>query len=141
MWELFRQIVRDPVLRILCGLIGFLIGNRLSLDREKIKGYNIAAQAFREALKSELFYFSPDVTGFVFAYNILIDSEKKHITAFNEFFFHIPYMKRRRFTKAWDAYMQARNVYDPNADPQAIKQMRLDIYKNLSILMSHAKPS
>lgn len=50
MWDFFQQIITQPFFGLVWGLIGFLIGNRFALDREKRKEFNNLIEPLRHDL-------------------------------------------------------------------------------------------
>ena len=50
MWDFFQQIFKHPILGVVWGLIGFLIGNRFALDRDKRKEFNNLIEPLRHNL-------------------------------------------------------------------------------------------
>ncbi|MCX5804169.1 MAG: hypothetical protein NTU69_11680 [Proteobacteria bacterium] len=50
MWDFFQQIITHPFFGPILGLIGFLIGNRFALDRDKRKEFNNLIEPLRHDL-------------------------------------------------------------------------------------------
>jgi hypothetical protein len=50
MWDFFQQIIKHPFFGFVWGLIGFLIGNRFALDRDKRKEFNNLIEPLRHDL-------------------------------------------------------------------------------------------
>lgn len=50
MWDFFHQVVKHPAFGIVSGLIGFLIGNRFAIDRDKRKEFNNLIEPLRREL-------------------------------------------------------------------------------------------
>jgi hypothetical protein len=50
MWDFFQQIITHPFFGLVGGLIGFLIGNRFALDRDKRKEFNNLIEPLRHDL-------------------------------------------------------------------------------------------
>lgn len=53
MWEFLYQITKNPIFGFICGLIGFFIGNRLALGRDKRKEFNKIIEPIRTILLTE----------------------------------------------------------------------------------------
>lgn len=47
MWNFFQQVITHPFFGLIWGLIGFLIGNRFALDRDKRKEFNKLIEPLR----------------------------------------------------------------------------------------------
>jgi hypothetical protein len=50
MWDFFQQIIKHPFFGFVWGLIGFLIGNRFALNRDKRKEFNNLIKPLRHDL-------------------------------------------------------------------------------------------
>jgi hypothetical protein len=50
MWNFVQQIITHPFFGLVWGLIGFLIGNRFALDRDKRKEFNNLIEPLRHDL-------------------------------------------------------------------------------------------
>jgi len=50
MWDFVQQIITHPFFGLVWGLIGFLIGNRFALDRDKRKEFNNLIEPLRHDL-------------------------------------------------------------------------------------------
>lgn len=50
MWDFIQQIIKQPFWGIVWGLVGFLIGNRFSLNRDKRKEFNNLIEPLRHDL-------------------------------------------------------------------------------------------
>jgi len=50
MWDFFQQIIKHPFFGFVWGLVGFLIGNRFALNRDKRKEFNNLIEPLRHDL-------------------------------------------------------------------------------------------
>lgn len=50
MWDFFQQIIKEPIFGFVWGLVGFLIGNRFALNRDKRKEFNNLIEPLRHDL-------------------------------------------------------------------------------------------
>jgi hypothetical protein len=50
MWDFVQQIINHPLFGVVWGLVGFLIGNRFALNRDKRKEFNNLIEQLRHDL-------------------------------------------------------------------------------------------
>jgi len=50
MWDFIQQVIKQPIFGIVWGLIGFLIGNRFAINRDKRKEFNDLIEPLRHDL-------------------------------------------------------------------------------------------
>lgn len=116
--ELPLQIIKNPAFGIVWGLIGFLIGNRLALGRDKRQEFNQAAAALREAFLPERLLLdirhAPKGSEDKSAFEIIEPAIQRHTEAMVRFLDHLPWWKKFFFTRAWNQYMhyKAKGVPD-----------------------------
>jgi len=53
MWDAFQEIIKEPTFGVVLGLVGFLIGNRFALNRDKRKEFNNLIEPLRLHLIEE----------------------------------------------------------------------------------------
>lgn len=117
MWDFINEIIKNPFFGVATGLFGYIVGNRLSLGRDKRKEFNAAASVFREAFTGEIVSLSkekgrrPDWGDVIHekrqtAYGITSAAIKKHTTAYITFKHYIGYFKLRGFDSAWVQYAE-----------------------------------
>ena len=112
MWELIKQIIKDPLFNVIWGLVGFLFGNLLAIGRDKRNDFNKAAETFRDAFNETLLLLNPqsfiDKQG-EDTYAILQKNIIKQEKVALEFSQILSKRKRKAFDRAWKEY-----CYDDN---------------------------
>ena len=151
MWELINQIIKHPIFSILCGLVGFLLGNRLAIGRDKRNDFNKAADVFRNAFNETLLLLNPqsfiDKQG-EDTYSKLRKTIVQQEKAALEFSQILSKRKRKAFDRVWKEY-----CYDDNnqntkslvkyaSHGSAIKNQkaRTVAFDRINKLMEFAKP-
>ena len=110
--EFINQIINYPLFSIACGLVGFLIGNRLAIGRDKRNDFNRAADIFRNTFNEPLLLLNPqsfidkqgEDTYSKLEKNII--KQEKIALEFSQF---LSKRKRKAFVRAWKEF-----CYDDN---------------------------
>jgi len=160
MWDFINEIIKNPFFGVATGLLGYVVGNRLSIGRDKRKEFNAAASDFREAFAEEIVNLSkekcrrPDWSDAIHgkkqtAQGIISAAIEKHTTAYTTFRHYIGYFKLRGFDTAWVQYTEPNKSkikneqfleYESLRDPKKEKEIRETILHRIKILLKYAKP-
>ena len=97
MWNFFQQTLLNPALGLIWGLIGFLIGNKLALGRDKRREFNKIIEPIRTNLLEEKIS-GGHLMVFVFTNIDILKIREK-----------LPFWKRRRFDIAIKKYKESKN--------------------------------
>lgn len=111
------QILTDPLFSFITLLLGFLIGHRLSIGRDKRQEFNKAAAGFRDAFLPEATFLTHDANiGGLGSYNklheILRAGYLRQLKALEVFKPSLSITQRAAIYHAWDKYCH------PEAVPQ-----------------------
>lgn len=96
MWDFFQQIIKHPFFGFVWGLIGFLIGNRFALNRDKRKEFNNLIEPLRHDLIGVRNHPSSGIKG-SWMITVTLIREK------------LPIWKRKGFEKAVENYKKSKS--------------------------------
>lgn len=105
MWEFFQEIINKPILGLVWGLIGFLIGNRLAIGRDRRHEFNRLIDPVRHDLLGMRNCPTSNLKGSWMITFTLIREK-------------LPFWKRKGFDRAIENYKKSRS--DENRDPNGM---------------------
>ena len=109
------EIFTSPVFHLVTLLLGFLIGHRLAIGRDKRNDFNKAATIFREAFLPEIIFLrhNANITGSSSSNSVgeslSFGYLHRHLQAFEIFRCYLSAKERAGIDKAWQKY-----CYDAN---------------------------
>ncbi len=105
------KIFASPAFPLVTLLLGFLIGNRLAIGRDRRKEFNEAAAKFRSAFKDELLALNPALSrNSVDTAELLETAFDKHRMAVFDFSPFLPSKSIKGFDEAWHEYYRYDNA-------------------------------
>lgn len=151
MWQLINQIINHPLFNFFCGLVGFFLGNRLAIGRDKRNDFNKAAADFRNSFNETLLLLDPqsfiDKQG-EDTYSKLNKNIVQHEKAASMFRHFLSKRRQKAFDNAWKEYCyddHDQNVkflekYASNGSVIKNQKAREKAYDRINKLMEFAKP-
>lgn len=105
MWELFQKIIENPAFGLVWGLIGFFIGNRFAIDRDRRKEFNSLIDPLRHDLLGVRNCPSSSIKGtWMIAFTLIREK--------------LPFWKRKGFDRAVENYKKSKS--DENRIPDGM---------------------
>ena len=111
MYNLLVNIITDPLFGIILFFVGYFLGNRLSIDRDRRKEFNDAVDKFRiifETIKivllENVYWNDRQIVDGVLRKNY---AEQK--IAMDSVYNGLGVFKKRAFSKAWQEYIDPEN--------------------------------
>ena len=136
MGDFIHSVITSPLWGVFTLFLGWLVGHRLAIGRDKRNSYEEAARKFRAAFEEELYFFCPPKNGLMLA-NIIDDSRFRHEVARNEFRVYLKGPKLREFDKVWSEYQDTINK---SKEKPPVHEFVEEVSSRLQNLMECAKP-
>lgn len=138
------EIFASPFFPLVTLLLGFLVGHRLAIGRDRRKEFNKAAAEFKTAFIPELRYLADRYSAGI--YKILALAFDRHEIAVIKFRPNLCCQQHIGFDKAWNDYCDKENgkprfmVYAEPDDPIGIIDKRNFYLEKLNTLLKFADP-
>ena len=112
------KILTDPLFPLVTLLLGFLIGHRLAIGRDKRNDFNKAASIFRDTFLPERLLLdirhAPDASKSNSAMEIIEPAIPRHTEAMLRFIDNLSWWKQICFTRAWNKYAHYKVKGEPD---------------------------
>jgi hypothetical protein len=120
------EIITNPLFPVVTLLLGFLIGHRLAIGRDRRKEFNAASDEFRKIFTQTLVDIQ-DENSFFGGYSIDTDSFKKLQVAYLNFRYLLKGAYRNQYDEAWDQYCfdcKYQSIFDDAAREKIAKDIK-----------------
>lgn len=97
------EILSSPFFSLVTLLLGFLIGHRLAIGRDRRKEFNAARDEFRKAFNQAIADINSDNSVF---YNLMGSIDQKCYVAYLNFRHHLTGACRKEYDEAWKQYCE-----------------------------------
>jgi hypothetical protein len=106
------------IFSLITGLVGFWLGHRLAIGRDRRREFNVAAAAFRDALAPEKILLDIRHAGDQYenksAMEIIEPAIQRHTEAMIRFSPYLSWWKKIRFNRAWNQYAHFKVKGEPD---------------------------